>query len=376
MILLAGLVGYLFKGIILTKGFAIYFIIQSIICFIIGNIIWGKLVKMKKNHMTDKFKEFNRIDVDLWSKNRIILGITFIFPFRFIALVAIVFSWLVLMSICTVGHDFTKPFTGWRRILFRMSNKISPRLALLAAGYVRINWNKKDDYDYSKWLGKDYKTPEFAVSSTSNHCAWTDIFIMLVRGSGVSFIAKAAIKDIFLFGRGGKAIDTIYFDRNGSHEEKEKLVEQINERQQNINDNKGEGISLHLFAEGLTSNNTHVLPFKRGVFSSLLPVRPIALKYSSSYFNPAHDVMPMSMHLFVLLSQITNSVEVIDLPIFGPNEYLYKNHMKPGEEKWMAYARAIQGSIADVLDLPTSNANLGDKNKCKEAYLGDKVKLD
>jgi hypothetical protein len=179
-----------------------------------------------------------------------------------------------------------------------------------------------------------------------------------------------------LFGKVGIALNTIFFDRTGTKEEKQTIVDQITERQIAIHENKGEGINLHIFAEGMTSNNTHIMPFKRGVFSSLLPIKPIAIKYSSAVFSPAHDVMPMGVHFVVLLSQLTNQVECTELPIFAPNEYFYKTHLKPGQEKWEVFATAVREVISDAISLPTSEATSQDKNDCKVSYFGDKAKLD
>lgn len=251
-----------------------------------------------------------------------------------------------------------------------------PRLALLASGYIRIKTIDRNDYDYSKWLGKEYNRPHFAVSSVSNHSAWTDLFIMLIRSGGVSFVSKESIRRTPFFGKVGIALNSIFFSRVGTKEEKQKIVDEISARQNAIYAAKGECINLHIFPEGATSNNTHLLPFKRGVFSALLPVRPLFVKYSSAYFNPAHDVMPIHIHFVVLLSQFSNSLEVTELPIFEPNDYLYENHGKPGEERWQTYANAVRAVLADVSGLPTSEATLANKNECKKLLLGDKVKAD
>lgn len=303
-------------------------------------------------------------------------GIVCIFPFRFIGMFFSVATYLLLVQLITIGHDFNRPFTKLRRVAFTWTNKIFPRLALLSAGYLRIKSHDLNDYDYSHWLGKDYNKPQYYASSVSNHSAWTDLFIMLIRSGGVSFVSKASIKNAPLFGKVGMALNTIFFDRVGSHEEKEKIVEEISSRQKAIFANKGEGVNLHIFPEGATSNNTHLLPFKRGVFNALLPVRPIFVKYSSAYFNPAHDVMPMHIHFVVLLSQFSNYVEVWQLPIFEPNEYLFKTHIKKGQEKWEVYANAVRSCMSDISKLPTSEASLKNKIECKTQLFGGKYKAD
>lgn len=44
-----------------------------------------------------------------------------------------------------------------------------------------------------------------------------------------------------------------------------------------------------------------------------------------------------------------------ELPVFEPNEFFWKNHWQEGkEEKWMAYARAIQTIMCEVGGLKLS----------------------
>ena len=140
--------------------------------------------------MTDKYKEFRRTDTELWNKTRFFLGVIFLFPFRFIALTFLLVIYTIITNLCSIGHDFSKPLDGWRRLGFKISSKIFPRLCLVACGYFKLNWTINEDYDYSKWLGKDYVKPKFAVSTTSNHSAWTDLFIMNYREGGISFLSK------------------------------------------------------------------------------------------------------------------------------------------------------------------------------------------
>ena len=163
-------------------------------------------------------------------------------------------------------------------------------------------------------------------------------------------------------------MNTIFVNRAGTKEEKAKILNQICERQKTNLKNQGEGFNLHIFPEGFTTNGSYVLPFQKGAFLSLLPIKPLAFRYHSDYFSPAHDVIPMGTHLVLLLSQFYSSVEVFDLPIFEPNEYLFKNHMKSGEEKWMVFSKAVQECIASTINRPKSKATLKEKLECQEVY--------
>jgi len=61
------------------------------------------------------------------------------------------------------------------------------------------------------------------------------------------------------------------------------------------------------------------------------------------------------------------TVEFDVLPTFCPNEYFWEHHWNEGkEEKWVAYARAIQTIIANHLGLPMSDLTTEDKTAYKK----------
>jgi len=79
-----------------------------------------------------------------------------------------------------------------------------------------------------------------------------------------------------------------------------------------------------IFPEGGTTNGTSILNLKRGAFESMRPVQPVVLKYGwgLSTLSPAWDVTPFLPLAILHLSLIGYSCEVIELPVFVPNEYL------------------------------------------------------
>jgi len=58
--------------------------------------------------------------------------------------------------------------------------------------------------------------------------------------------------------------------------------------------------------------------------------------------------------------------EVIEFPVFQPNEYFFKNHQKEGEEKWQTYARAIREIMTDGTGLELSDATIEQKYEYKK----------
>ena len=78
----------------------------------------------------------------------------------------------------------------------------------------------KLDYDYSKYLGPDYKaTQETKRESTiiSNHMSWLDGPIMYLH-FGTSFCPMAGLKKVTLFGTVAQALNCIFIPRGGKEE--------------------------------------------------------------------------------------------------------------------------------------------------------------
>jgi hypothetical protein len=64
--------------------------------------------------------------------------------------------------------------------------------------------------------------------------------------------------------------------------------------------------------------------------------------------NPAWDTIPFFPLAFMMLSFGTYTCEMIHLPPFQPNEYLFETFKDKGEEKWEIYAWAMREIIAEV----------------------------
>jgi hypothetical protein len=73
------------------------------------------------------------------------------------------------------------------------------------------------------------------------------------------------------------------------------------------------------------------------------------------------------------------TADIQELPVFKPNEYFFKNHQQPGEERWVTYMRVIREIMADSLKFKLSNLKLEDKFDYKELLYpkkGAKNKLE
>jgi 1-acyl-sn-glycerol-3-phosphate acyltransferase len=78
------------------------------------------------------------------------------------------------------------------------------------------------DYDYSEYLGKDYKKdeePKFISTFISNHVSWSDIIVYIFQYQP-AFAAKKELRKIPVFGLLCQAIGCIFIARGGTQDER------------------------------------------------------------------------------------------------------------------------------------------------------------
>jgi hypothetical protein len=63
---------------------------------------------------------------------------------------------------------------------------------------------------------------------------------------------------------------------------------------------------------------------------------------------------------------------LIELPVFTPNEYFWKNHWDGKEEKWRLFARTVQHIMADAGGYEVSASTLEHKLEYKNLIRGKK----
>jgi hypothetical protein len=90
-------------------------------------------------------------------------------------------------------------------------------------------------------------------------------------------------------------------------------------------------------------------------------VKPIVLKFSFGTLSPAWDIVPFWPLIIMHLSLFDFKCEVLELPTFTPNEYLYKEHANKGQEKWEIYAWAIREIMSAAGDIEKNDAPYRDK---------------
>lgn len=151
-------------------------------------------------------------------------------------------------------------------------------------------------------------------------------------------------------------------DRLSNKENKDKIVEDIIQRQEDI-DNGKDKFHLIIYPEGTTSNGLCMMEFKRGGFMSLKPIKPITVKYRGRNFHPTYEVLPFLVHTVLMLSSFYSRLEVQYLPIFVPNEYLFSKRKDLSNEKYMIVAEAVREIMEKASGIKRTNQSLKDKKE-------------
>ena len=113
------------------------------------------------------------------------------------------------------------------------------------------------------------------------------------------------------------------------------MIDRIHERQRMIEDEGLEYNPICLFAEGTTTNNTHILKFKKGAFSSLRTVVPTFASVGDRLVKPTYDTPYFWPFLYMYFATFSvHNLTLTIMPEFVPTEWMLDNHRDKGEEDW------------------------------------------
>ena len=113
---------------------------------------------------------------------------------------------MTFLVVILIGHPSDKPLSGIRKFLFNTSMFIACRIHLLMSGVYWINYNRRHDVNYSKYLGSNWKlTYEGAGTQVSNHISWLDVVVTLCKDKS-SFISTAGVRKLPFVGKVAETI--------------------------------------------------------------------------------------------------------------------------------------------------------------------------
>lgn len=155
-----------------------------------------------------------------------------------------------------------------------------------------------------------------------NHHSYVDA-IAMTHIFALSGVAKASVADIPFIGAIALALQFLFVQRRGGTDAKNKYtqtagstVDKISERSQDCR-----YPLLMIAPEGTTKGSNVLLRFSTGAFVPGQPVLPILLRYRHQHFNAGWGItQPNIWHLYRLVSQFINYLEVDILPVYHPSD--------------------------------------------------------
>lgn len=361
-------------AIILNKYFIICFIIWAIVCYFLVNNLFKNCEKYKNadKSLYEKYPEFLRHDWENWNFTKLYLGALFLLWIKlFLVLTTIVGAWLAVRYV-TNGKKLEEKDEELTKKLKTIA-RVAGRSFLISCGI--FTTHNYVDIDYEKYLGKNYKTSKDCAASICNHISWLDIMIMMGE-NGCGFITNIGVKNYHFIGTVCTWIGSIYVDRQ-SKESRSDSLSVLEKKLKDIYE-KREFSSLCIFSEGTTSNGQYLLPFKKGAFTSFLPLQPNVVKIETkTSLSLAMDIIEITSHLLLVCCVPYHFVEVNKFPVFTPNEYFLKtyipqNKSTENEEDWVVYSNVIRKIMMDSTNLKNGFNSFEGKTEVLSILRGNK----
>ena len=228
---------------------------------------------------------------------------------------------------------------------------------------------------YKKYLGPEYSfDPNEKYSLIiSNHIGFYEVVGQMILNSA-GFLAKNVVSNYCFVGPIAKGINCLFVKRENK-ENREKIFELLEERQRDFYEGKIL-TPLCLFPEGTTTNGRYILKFKRGAFYALLPIKPqIILLNPNVNYSVAIGVSSAVFNYFRSLCYFGCNINLCELPVIKPTEYMFEHYSDLGSEKWEVFAEVTRKIMCEIGGLKPSDKTFRN-NKYYERALVKGVYVD
>lgn len=130
-----------------------------------------------------------------------------------------------------MGHNPEEKLSHWRVVSIRYFIRPFARIHLLMCGVTWVRYNYKQNKDYRKWLGPDWKpTFDGAGIMVCNHQTWLDI-MLFIYSDFPAFISDSKVRNIIGVGKIAVGAQTVFTVRGGTKEARLETLKIIEERQ-------------------------------------------------------------------------------------------------------------------------------------------------
>jgi len=283
----------------------------------------------------------------------IVVGLVLFLPRLLVLLLALILmTSSAALRVFVSGGVKRDPVTGGAfplagQLIFNVG-RFGARLFLLAFGYWWITFEDRRSEEDKK---------RFAPILAANHCSFIDPFLMAWL-EGPMVASKAELTELPVIGTLCKGLQVIPISREDTSNRKQVSCE-IKRRTRWQYDQPKEVLKRHgafppllIFPEATCTNTKSVIQFKLGAFAPRVPVQPIALDFRQRYLDASWVGAPsVALTALRLMCQVYNRLTVTYLPI---------DEIRSDTDTPYDFAQRVRGSIAEALDVPTSEHNFLD----------------
>jgi len=84
-----------------------------------------------------------------------------------------------------------------------------------------------------------------------------------------------------------------------------------------------------MFPEGTVTSGKHIIKFKKGAFNSILPLKPLIIQSNQREdFHLSVGGESIIMHFLRTGCYLYHNLELIELPVMIPNEFMFDEYSK------------------------------------------------
>ena len=313
----------------------------------------GKIIDLGEKY--DPFRPYDPINYTQF----ILIGL-FLFPIRG------VISFLICVALCLNLKYLKYKYPNLDTDSYESSIR-SEVIKFWSFAFLFINGisleKEELDYEeiYKKYLGPDYDFKEEKYSLIiCNHIGFYDVIAnMSINGCG--FMAMKIISGFPIGGDIARDMGSIFVERLSETSRRESF-DDIIKRQKDFYEGKTLN-KIVVFPEGTTSNNNYIVKFKRGVFRSLLPLKPMMIHIDKSApFHLCSNVTNLFLHVLRSFTCLKNKMFYCKLPIIKPTQFMFDNYGNLGKEKWEIYSNVVKNMYAEIGKFKKSDLGHRDKD--------------
>ena len=329
----------------------IFIIVYYLLCFLFLNYIY--FYKFKKYYKKIKYKEKETgKEIDIQDKYAYLVPKDNLNYFSFVIIGLLLFPIRFLLMNCAL--NFLKIHLKILKYLYKNhETNENQRLKFEKAVYFwlsiyffsnNISTEKKEiKYEtvYKKYLGEDYDFSQNNFSAyISNHISILDLPIF-ARDYGTTFLLNVESMRNPLI---GALLEFGNFPVKLQSEESRKKALDFIVKRQNDFYHKKSCIKTLNFPEGHCTNGKYIINFKKGVFISLLPIKPLIILSPDEYPSYTNK----AFYIFRIMTTFKIKIIYAELPVIKPTNYMFEKYQYLGKEKWEIFANVVNNIYSEV----------------------------